>query len=178
MTTTSTPLFEERRSVTAATVWVALALAAGCAWFLWEALRDGAEIASLLPIVGGVAVLGAALVAISARVGGLAGPGDHVRVDADGLTVGKRHLAATRIGEVSVVRAGLAAALSAQGFVERDDRTRLDIPRGHSTYAALGSSGRAVLVEDRPGRAWLLATRDPEGLAVALEAARDGGAGR
>jgi hypothetical protein len=167
--------FVERRTFTAPVLTVGGGILGAVALIVFTELRDGEAVRSFLPYVAGLLVLGAVLIALAGRIPGLAGPGDHLRVDTDGLHVGgDRHLRSERIGEVTIVPSHLAGAYAAQGHVKGDRAEPLRIPPGQSTYAAIGSIGRAVLVEQRPGRAWLLATRRPEELAAALEAARDG----
>jgi hypothetical protein len=101
--------------------------------------------------------------------GRFGGEGRHLLVDANGLQVGDGSLPAARVGEVEVVPEALASIYAAQGRA-RDT----PIPFGRSTYAAMGGSGGAVLITERTGTSgWLVATRHPERLAAALEAARD-----
>jgi hypothetical protein len=163
--------FREERHILPVMVLLSLGFVAGGVSLVVSEVRDGAPLASVLPFGLGLAVIGTALAFGIPRLTGVVGK--HVGVDADGVTIGGRHLPAEQIGDVRVVPSEMATAYVAQGYVKGDGTRVLRIPTGQSTFAA-GSLGRAVLVEQRPDRAWLLASRCPEGLAAAITAARDG----
>jgi hypothetical protein len=165
--------FDERRTFTAPVLILGGVTLAIAAMALISDVQQGVPLTETLPWLIGILAVGAVLILLAGRVPGLAGPGDHLHVDAEGLTVGEHRLDAGRIGAVRIVDGTTASAYAAQGQVTRDRGAPLKIPAGRSTYATFGSVGRAVVVEVPPDRAWLLATRRPDELVAALEAARD-----
>jgi hypothetical protein len=168
---TNEPLFFEHRRLTGPVVTFGGASVIASVMLGVKLFGDGEAIERVLRYSIGMLVIGFALCYVLGRWQKVAFT--TVRVDAQGLHVGSALLRADRIGEVTIVPSEMAGAIGLQANVPREGATPLKIPTDQSTYAIFGSTGRAVVVEQRPGRAWLLATRRPGQLAAALEAARD-----
>jgi hypothetical protein len=160
--------YVERRPPSTTMRWLIAGMLAVPVIIMWQDLQRGEPVtASLWYSLGVIPLIIGVLLWIG--YGPLGTEGRHLRVDERGLRMGKRHLPAERIGRVRILEEDAAAAASARGRADG-----LKIPHGHSSFAAVAGDGRAVLVEERPGRGWLLSTRDADRLAAALEASRDG----
>lgn len=161
------PYYVERRGMTVLTALLCGLFFAGGVAFIATAVLEGDPLMHL----GGVALwIFAGLWALLQR-SRYGTDYRSLRVDAKGLRVRDRFIPAKRLGRIELISNDQAAREANGMFVNG-----LPIGRTQCTYAPTGQLKPAVLVEDleggqRPG--WLLASRDPEGFAAALERARD-----
>lgn len=163
------PYYAERRRMTVLTRLVCgFFVAAGFLAPIMSAI-DGSSVIRMLPLSGLWWAMAGGFLALGRSRYGV----DHrsLRVDAKGLTVRDRFVPAKRLGRIELISNEQATREANGMFVNG-----LPIGWTQCTYAPTGQLKPAVLVEDlggghRPG--WLLASRDPEAFAAALERARD-----
>lgn len=154
---------------------VAAAAAIGVGWGAWRAVSGGARLETLLPWMAALVLLALGIYVMFTTFTPFAVDGKHVRVDGEGLQLGRFHLPASHVGQVEILDAETArVAAHSMGSLLR---MRWEVEGRQISWRHLAYPWEAlpaVLIEDtrRSSRPWwMLAVPDgvdPEEFAAAL----------